>query len=142
GEGRLAMIVLRHVSGFVAETTKLRDALTKINEIRNSIIGVQGFNFSEHAYPLVAILDAAGFKGLPYPEAKANLGTLLERNAKLKEALKWAMQSLEPDSFSYDEVSGLYSCDFCEGEPSHKPSGFQHENCRYAEYCALIVTVS
>lgn len=57
-------------------------ALTKINEIRNSIVGAQTFNFSEHAYPLVEALKEAGFEGLPYPEARANVGTLIERATK------------------------------------------------------------
>lgn len=54
-------------------------ALHKINTIRNSLVGLQRFNFSEHAYPLVAALNEAGIEGLPYPEARANLGTLLEQ---------------------------------------------------------------
>ena len=62
--------------------SKLRAALTKLNEIRNSIVGIQGFNFSEHAYPMVAALNEAGFAGLPYPEARDNVGTLLERATK------------------------------------------------------------
>lgn len=56
-------------------------ALDEINAIRNSIVGAQALNWSEHAYPLVAILDRAGFKGLPYPEARQHVGTLLERIA-------------------------------------------------------------
>lgn len=57
-------------------------ALAKINDIRNSIIGLQAFNWSEHAYPLVAALNKAGIEGLEYPEARANVGTLLERANK------------------------------------------------------------
>lgn len=68
--------------------TRERDGLKamgeKVNAIRNSIVGMQGFNFSEHAYPLVAALDEAGFEGLPYPEARANVGTLLDRIAALE----------------------------------------------------------
>lgn len=59
-------------------------ALEKINAIRNSIVGYQGFNFSEHAYPLVAALEEAGIKGASYAGNRANLGTLLERNAALE----------------------------------------------------------
>lgn len=54
---------------------------SKVNAIRNSIVGAQALNWSEHVYPLVAALDAAGFVGLPYPEARADVGTLLERLA-------------------------------------------------------------
>lgn len=62
----------------------------KVNAIRNSIIGMQGFNFSEHAYPLVAALDAAGFEGEDYPAARANLGTLIEqRDAAVAEVEKY-----------------------------------------------------
>ena len=43
------------------ERDALKATLRKINGIRNSIIGQQGFNFSEHAYPLVAALNEAGF---------------------------------------------------------------------------------
>lgn len=54
-------------------------ALAKINGIRNSIVGEQGFNFSEHAYPLVAALDEAGIEGEGYPKSRENFGTMLDR---------------------------------------------------------------
>jgi len=38
-------------------------ALGKINDIRNSIIGCQTVNWSEHIYPLVAALEGAGIEG-------------------------------------------------------------------------------
>ena len=57
----------------------MRAALQKISEIRDSIIGLQKFNWSEHAHPLVAALDAAGFTGTPYEIAHKNTGTLLEQ---------------------------------------------------------------
>lgn len=62
-----------------AERDRYHVALTKISAIRDSIVGMQGFNFSEHAYPLVAALDEAGFKGAGYEIARANLGTLIEQ---------------------------------------------------------------
>lgn len=62
-----------------SERDALRTMGEKVNAIRNSIIGMQGFNFSEHLYPLVAALNAAGFAGAEYPEARANLGTLIEQ---------------------------------------------------------------
>ncbi len=62
-----------------AERDAAHAALRKISDIRDSIVGMQGFNFSEHAYPLVAVLDAAGFKGAGYKIARANLGTLIEQ---------------------------------------------------------------
>ena len=72
--------------------------LAKINDIRNSIVGTQTINWSEHIYPLVAALEAAGIKGMPYPEALANFGTLIERtNAAESElaALRERVQFLE-----------------------------------------------
>lgn len=66
----------------------LRGALTKLNEIRNSIVGIQGFNFSEHASPMVVALNEAGFEGLPYPEAKANVGTLIERATQAEDEVE------------------------------------------------------
>jgi hypothetical protein len=41
---------------------KLSIALAKINAIRNSIIGCQSINWSEHIYPLVAALNEAGIQ--------------------------------------------------------------------------------
>lgn len=69
------------------EVEQLEACCEKVNAIRNSIVGAQQFNFSEHAYPLVAALNAAGFVGEPYPEALANVGTLLERATKAERKL-------------------------------------------------------
>ncbi|WP_146617333.1 hypothetical protein [Agrobacterium sp. MS2] len=57
----------------------LEKALAKINDIRNSIIGCQKMNWSEHIYPLVAALNEAGIEGQDYPEAREYVGTMLER---------------------------------------------------------------
>lgn len=81
-----------------ARAEKAGAALAKINAIRNSIIGSQKVNWSEHVYPLVAALDEAGQVGLPYPEARARVVTLLDRATaaeterdRLREALReWA----------------------------------------------------
>lgn len=54
-------------------------ALNAINTIRNSIVGTQTVNWSEHVYPLVAALEGAGYAGMEYPEALENFGTLIER---------------------------------------------------------------
>lgn len=54
-------------------------ALTKISAIRDSIVGGQFFNWSEHVYPLVATLKEVGFEGAGYVVARANLGTLIEQ---------------------------------------------------------------
>jgi hypothetical protein len=66
---------------------KAHDALTKISAIRDSIIGAQTFNWSEHAYPLVAVLDAAGLEGAGYEIAAKNLGTLIEQIKAAESAL-------------------------------------------------------
>lgn len=71
-----------HVKLHRVEVARLTTALEKVNAIRESIIGTQTVNWSEHVYPLVAALDAAGFTGTPYPEARENFGTLIERAAK------------------------------------------------------------
>ncbi|MCA8195432.1 hypothetical protein [Burkholderia vietnamiensis] len=70
----------------------LRNALTSINGIRNNIIGLHTLNWSEHVYPLVAALDAAGFEGMEYPEARAFYGTMLDRcNAAEKDAERYRL---------------------------------------------------
>ncbi len=62
------------------ENKQLKAALDKINLIRNSIVGLQTINWSEHIYPLVAALDEAGcVVGMSYPENRKNFGTMLER---------------------------------------------------------------
>lgn len=65
-----------------AEVERLKSALTKISGIRDSMIGCQKVNWSEHVYPLVAALDAAGFEGASYEVARDQIGTLLERTNK------------------------------------------------------------
>lgn len=75
-------------------TEAMIEALTKINGIRNSIIGLQTMNWSEHIYPLVAALNAAGFEGMSYPEARENFGTMLERTNAAEAALATANAEL------------------------------------------------
>jgi hypothetical protein len=82
--------VLRALPALLAERTALREALRKISAIRDSIIGAQAVNWSEHIYPLVAALQKGGFEGLEYAEARKNVGTLLDRIAELERAdAKW-----------------------------------------------------
>jgi len=54
---------------------ELEAALTKINALRNDIVGRQAIGFSRHVYPLVTILNEAGFAGMSYEEARAALAT-------------------------------------------------------------------
>lgn len=73
---RLLLTAYRHLRSRLAAAER---ALTKVSDIRDSIVGMQGFNFSEHAYPLVAALDEAGYQGKGYEISRANLGTLIEQ---------------------------------------------------------------
>ena len=52
----------------------LENALTKIDAIRNDIIGRQKIGWSSHVYPLVAALGEAGYPGMDYEAARAALG--------------------------------------------------------------------
>lgn len=77
------LVTLLSAQSAIAERDKriaeLEKALSKINDIRNSIIGCQKINWSEHIYPLVAALNEAGIEGQGYPEAREYVGTLIER---------------------------------------------------------------
>lgn len=64
------------------------EALLHINDVRNSIIGLQTVNWSEHIYPLVAALNAAGLEGMDYLEAKGTFGTMLTRLNAAEKALE------------------------------------------------------
>ena len=77
----------RNTDQYVAEIERLREALAKISDIRDSIVGMQGFNFSEHAYPLVAALDSVGFTGAGYQIARKNLGTVIDQRDALQREL-------------------------------------------------------
>jgi hypothetical protein len=90
------------IDGLMAENEKLRSGLSKINDIRNSIIGCQKMNWSEHIYPLVAALNEAGIEGQHYPESREYVGTMLERTLAaenqadgLRAALKLAIDHIE-----------------------------------------------
>ena len=80
------------------ERDEARAALATVNDIRNSIIGAQTVNWSEHVYPLVAALDAAGFAGMPYPEARENVGTAEARGRE---------RGLEEAARECDQLAGI-----------------------------------
>ncbi len=90
------------------EGAKADAALAKINVIRNSIIAMQGFNFSEHAYPLVAALNEAGLVGEPYPVARENLGTLIERATKAEAEVDRLRQEREETSRAVKTAMGAF----------------------------------
>ncbi len=89
-----AVVALRNAAPAIAaladECERLRAAMRTISGIRDSIIGAQALNWSEHVYPLVAALDGAGFTGAGYETARANVGTLLQRIATLEAELAQA----------------------------------------------------
>lgn len=68
----------------------LETLAAKVNDIRNSIIGCQKMNWSEHIYPLVAALEEAGIEGAGYPEAREYVGTMLERTLAAEVSAKAA----------------------------------------------------
>ena len=53
--------------------SKMRTALERINELRNDIVARQRMGWPLHVYPLVAILDGAGFEGAGYKDARRKL---------------------------------------------------------------------
>lgn len=87
GDVTFARAVLAAQSTATSAADAKDAALRKINVIRNSVIGLQALNWSEHVYPLVAALDEAGYEGMEYPEAREYFGTLLERAVKAENAL-------------------------------------------------------
>lgn len=104
------------VPALLADRAALVGALKKISAIRDSIIGMQGFNFSEHAYPLVAALNEAGYAGAGYEIARANLGTVInQRDAAIDErdalAAKLAEVERERDEARdrYQRLTGDWS---------------------------------
>lgn len=74
---------------------ELLNVLQKISDIRDGIIGAQAFNWSEHAYPLVAALSEVGFHGVGYDIARKNLGTLLAQLAAVTEARDEACKMIQ-----------------------------------------------
>lgn len=98
-------------------------ALTKINVIRNSIIGLQSVNWSEHVYPLVEALEEAGIEGMGYGDARSKFGTMLERtnkaeaeNRTLREALKYARRFLNAENHDLKYIDAALAGGQDEGE--------------------------
>jgi len=91
------------------EMERLRAALAKINAIRNSIVGCQKVNWSEHVYPLVAALEAAGFVGQPYAEARSDAGTLLARAVSAEAGVDELRVEVERLNKMLDVCSGVHA---------------------------------
>lgn len=70
---------VRSVQQLMTRMLTLDSAMAKLSDIRDSIIGMQGFNFSEHAYLMAEILDSAGYRGHGYETSVRNFGTLLQQ---------------------------------------------------------------
>jgi len=93
----------------IVELNSMKTALSKISDIRDSIVGQQGFNFSEHAYPLVAVLGSVGFPGKGYEIARENLGTLIEqRDRAYENGYRDGMIGAKknPDPKNFDPIAG------------------------------------
>lgn len=116
------------IAAALAAKERAENALLSINEIRNSIIGTQTMNWSEHVYPLVEALNGAGFEGMPYDEARGKFGTMLERTrkaeserdalaAKLAEAERLQLKQSTPPIVRY-------TLDISDGRMVKSPDGF------------------
>jgi hypothetical protein len=94
---------------------RFRAAIEKINDIRNSIVGLQKLNWSEHIYPLVAALNEAGMVGMEYPEARGHFVSLLER-ANRGDEIEARLTAAESRAASAeDKPTRLYTpCLVCE----------------------------
>ncbi len=92
---------------------KLQTLASSVNDIRNSIIGLQTVNWSEHIYPLVAALDAAGIQGLTFPEAREKF-------------LALSMRAVSAED-NCDRLKGAL-IDICAAVPAHGEGGFFWEN--------------
>ncbi len=85
-----------------------QQALATINDIRNSIVGLQTINWSEHIYPLVTALNGAGVLGMPYPDAKPRFASMLERAVKAEDQL--AASALEVERLrERDALATVYT---------------------------------
>jgi malonyl CoA-acyl carrier protein transacylase len=93
------------------EVERFKSVIQMIDDIRNSIVAFQTVNWSEHIYPLVTILEAAGFKGMEYPAAKDKFKPILERaetaeadSKRFREALEKIASDDNTELMEYFEV--------------------------------------
>jgi hypothetical protein len=91
----------------ISRPNKAEVALKKIDAIRNSIVGRQAINWSQHIYPLVAALDEAGFGGEGYdvarPKAEAEIKKIRDIIEKAKQERDAAIAEIE----EWRNASGL-----------------------------------
>lgn len=95
GRTEVLFEAMRERDEAIARAERAEAALAKVNAIRNSIIGSQTVNWSEHVYPLVAALEAAGFPGLGYDEARQNVGTLIGRASQAETRIAALQRAVE-----------------------------------------------
>jgi hypothetical protein len=88
-----------------AERDEARGHLAEISAIRDSIVGAQTVNWSEHIYPLVNVLTRAGFKGVGFESARKNVGTLIERTKKLTTEIEMLTAERDEARRERDEVA-------------------------------------
>lgn len=90
---------------------KLQTLLEKIHEIRNSIVGLATFNWSEHMYPLVAALGEIGLDAEGYDISRPRFSTMLKRTVKAEkqvEELKGLLHGVErAATFLLDHVTTM-----------------------------------
>ena len=92
------------LTSVLLDRDRLALALSKIDAIRNSIIGTQSINWSAHVYPLVAALYEAGYEGEGYDVAREKAKTLIEERdeairliEQLRAAAKLALEELDTE---------------------------------------------
>lgn len=116
------------------EACKLEAAISEVNNIRNSIIGTQTVNWSEHIYPLVSALEKAGISGMGYPEAREYFGTMLERTLAAEDrAEKLAAQV----AFTLTDASRLLRKEDIQGACPHPDDCFYESDRVRCGPCAV-----
>lgn len=100
-----------------AKVAGLKGCLNEISEIRDSIIGLQTINWSEHIYPLVAVLKKAGLEGAGYKIACKKHGTMLERTfraeaelAKIRKAVTQFLDDTKSPRYQAEEKLREFPC--------------------------------
>lgn len=91
----------------IVNVYKLRTVLEKIHEIRNSIVGLQTVNWSEHIYPLVAALGEIGLNAEGYEISHPRFSTMLDRTLKAEK---------ERDEAVADLAASHSACDSCKAD--------------------------
>lgn len=119
----------REIARLRQKLEEAKAALGLINAVRNSIIGTQTVNWSAHVYPLVAALDAAGYEGLGYDEARAEAATLLEQR-DLAQSQRDALQAFK--DFVHRRLDEA-------GVPTHPDGPHSKEGCRIGDRLDIVL---